>query len=578
MKLDASVLRYLSKDEFRILTAIELGMRNHALVPTPLIPRIATLPSALALRLIRSLHKHKLVYHESKLYDGYRLTYLGYDFLALHALVLRGQLTSLGQRIGVGKEADVYACEGRDGAKCVLKLHRLGRISFRRVKEKRDYLIGRTATNWLYLSRLAAEREYQYLTALHAAGLSVPQPLDASRHVILMQFIDAQPLGQVYDMTHPSAVYSHLVSLAINLANHGLVHSDYNEWNLLYSQPSSSPDAEAQEATGVVTMIDFPQMITTQHPDAAAYFARDIGCITRFFMRRFQWQPTYVPTFEADVTVLDSSELIGQEVGGKRRQDGEEGIREEERREFERMMERYIQTGGESSREEREAGEAEEDDEEDEDEDDVDVGEDIPEYQELLDEDEAGGEEVAAGSEKHSDAQESGEVLETKQLEQGDEVEPIKESSDVTVAEGEQEDEDEDDEEDDEDAAFRARMKRKEARQQGERMRQQKRNERRQQQHEPHNNRTAVQPADAEAKTEETEPRDGSDEDVHEYNQHVHRAPATDALDAQLVSQIKAKLKHRPASSSHSQSVSKSRNIVKNKKAFKLKLDIESQL
>jgi hypothetical protein len=29
MKLDVSVLRYMTKEEFRVLTAIELGMKNH---------------------------------------------------------------------------------------------------------------------------------------------------------------------------------------------------------------------------------------------------------------------------------------------------------------------------------------------------------------------------------------------------------------------------------------------------------------------------------------------------------------------------------------------------------------------
>lgn len=28
MKLDVNVLRYLSKDDFRVLTAVEMGMRN----------------------------------------------------------------------------------------------------------------------------------------------------------------------------------------------------------------------------------------------------------------------------------------------------------------------------------------------------------------------------------------------------------------------------------------------------------------------------------------------------------------------------------------------------------------------
>ncbi|KAL6987335.1 Serine kinase [Sarracenia purpurea var. burkii] len=46
MKLDVDVLRYLSKDDFRVLTAVEMGMRNHEIVPSELIDRIASLKYA----------------------------------------------------------------------------------------------------------------------------------------------------------------------------------------------------------------------------------------------------------------------------------------------------------------------------------------------------------------------------------------------------------------------------------------------------------------------------------------------------------------------------------------------------
>jgi RIO-like serine/threonine protein kinase len=45
----------------------------------------------------------------------------------------------------------------------VMKLHRLGRVSFRAVKSKRDYLCHRRSYNWLYLSRLAALKEYAFM-------------------------------------------------------------------------------------------------------------------------------------------------------------------------------------------------------------------------------------------------------------------------------------------------------------------------------------------------------------------------------------------------------------------------------
>ena len=65
--------------------------------------------------------------------------------------------------MGVGKESDIYKCINSDGHLVVLKFARLGRTSFRSVKNNRDYLGHRTSFNWLYLSRLASVKEYLYM-------------------------------------------------------------------------------------------------------------------------------------------------------------------------------------------------------------------------------------------------------------------------------------------------------------------------------------------------------------------------------------------------------------------------------
>jgi len=44
-----------------------------------------------------------------------------------------------------------------------LLISRLGRISFRTVKQKRDYLRGRKTGSWMYLSRLAAQKEFTFM-------------------------------------------------------------------------------------------------------------------------------------------------------------------------------------------------------------------------------------------------------------------------------------------------------------------------------------------------------------------------------------------------------------------------------
>jgi hypothetical protein len=58
-----------------------------------------------------------------------------------------------------------------EGEVFALKLHRLGRTSFRDVKSKRDYLGTRSNYSWLYLSRLAALKEFAFMKVSDRKGL-----------------------------------------------------------------------------------------------------------------------------------------------------------------------------------------------------------------------------------------------------------------------------------------------------------------------------------------------------------------------------------------------------------------------
>lgn len=165
MKLDVKALRYMSQEEFRVLTAVEVGMKNHDAVPLELVVSLAGLRHGGAQKLVSNLLRNKLVAHDRKHYDGYRLTYMGYDFLALRTFLKRGIISGVGSRIGVGKESDIYEVSDDEGNRFALKLHRLGRISFRNIKSKRDYMEHRRAASWLYLSRLAAMKEFAFMKA-----------------------------------------------------------------------------------------------------------------------------------------------------------------------------------------------------------------------------------------------------------------------------------------------------------------------------------------------------------------------------------------------------------------------------
>ena len=287
--MHAVLTRARAQEEFRVLTAVEMGMKNHELVPTQLICQIAGLKKGGARKLIGNLHRNKLLYHESKKYDGYRLTYTGYDYLALRVFVARGHIKAFGKQIGVGKEADVFTVLTDDDRVAILKIHRLGRVSFRNVKNKRDYLLHRKSASWLYMSRLAALREYAYMRALYKNKFATPEPIDCNRHCILMSRVDGRPFSHLRELPDPGLTYTTLMNMIVRLAEKGLIHCDFNEFNLMISDE------------GKVTMIDFPQMVSTSHRDAKMYFERDVNCVRVYFAKKFKFNAEKWPRFFRDV-------------------------------------------------------------------------------------------------------------------------------------------------------------------------------------------------------------------------------------------------------------------------------------
>lgn len=286
-KLNVVVLRYLSRDDFRVLTAVEMGMKNHEIVPVSLLSSIASLKHGGCNKILRELVKHKLVvYERTKTVQGYRLNYGGYDYLALKTLCSREVIFSVGNQMGVGKESDIYIVASPNGDQYALKLHRLGRTSFRNLKNKRDYHKHRKNMSWLYLSRLSAMKEFAYMKALYDRGFPVPKPVDYNRHAVVMELINGYPLCQVHELQDPSALYSEFMELIVKLANNGLIHGDFNEFNLMLDDQDH------------ITMIDFPQMVSTSHPNAEWYFDRDVKCIRDFFAKRFNYESELFPTFK----------------------------------------------------------------------------------------------------------------------------------------------------------------------------------------------------------------------------------------------------------------------------------------
>lgn len=275
MSAEVAVKAYktLENEDIRILQVIEVALENHEFAPKELITKFSKFsPEEVNFRLDK-LHRLHLIRRTMQPYLGYTLNYAGYDCLAINAFVKAGVVEAFGKPLGVGKEADVYDGLTPTGERIAIKFHRLGRISFRQTIKKRSYTSG--YTHWLFRSRMAAEREFEALKLVFSKGVAVPKPISQNRHAIAMGAIDGEELAKWMEIPDSEKVLREILSnirKAYLMA--GIIHADLSEYNIILK-----PDLH-------ILIIDWPQYVTKDHPNAKQLLTRDIENIIRFFKRK----------------------------------------------------------------------------------------------------------------------------------------------------------------------------------------------------------------------------------------------------------------------------------------------------
>ena len=271
----ASLLTKLDPREFRILQGIELGMAKYEFVPVETIEKYTGLGMDEVKHWLGELDHKDLVWRQFEGYFGFILNYNSYDLLALNALVRGEIIDALGMPLGMGKEADVLEALTPSNEGVAVKFHRLGRVSFRDTRRKREYLSGRHVS-WLYQSRLAAEKEYTALTLAFHAEVSVPKPIYQNRHTVVMQRIEGHQLGDVPTLDKPEDYLDEILVDVRKAYKAGVIHADLSEFNIIVSNE------------GIVYIIDWPQYISSNHPNAGEILERDVKNILVFFHRKFR--------------------------------------------------------------------------------------------------------------------------------------------------------------------------------------------------------------------------------------------------------------------------------------------------
>ena len=146
------------------------------------------------------------------------------------AILDTGLATEVGQRLGSGKEADVYLC--REGPRwLVVKCYRQYRTSHRGGGSIKLESMGQRAV-----------REFELLCYAWQGGARVPKPGRRVENMFSMQYLgdsDAvAPMLQHADLENPEG-FLHETQLGIEgLAEAGVVHSDLSPFNILVHQGS----------------------------------------------------------------------------------------------------------------------------------------------------------------------------------------------------------------------------------------------------------------------------------------------------------------------------------------------------
>ncbi len=281
MVILALTYKKLVDRDFRVLGAVEREMTRYEYVPVEVIERVARMPSSHVKLSLDKLNRLKLLERRLGSYVGYRLTWMGFDILALRSLVERGVLEALGDKLGVGKESDVYSGLAPGGKRVIVKFHKVGRTSFHHIVKHRPYAAEKPWATWMQVAKVSAEREYRALEELYRVGARVPRPIARSRHAVVTDYVEGVELYEYREAVDPEGMLAKILETVRKAyLEVGIVHGDLSEYNILVT---IREDGEEEPM-----IIDWPQYVYRGEPLAEKLLRRDVEYVVRFFRRRFR--------------------------------------------------------------------------------------------------------------------------------------------------------------------------------------------------------------------------------------------------------------------------------------------------
>ncbi|MFN3384523.1 MAG: RIO1 family regulatory kinase/ATPase [Archaeoglobaceae archaeon] len=276
----STIYNSLGKNSWKIMSAIFKNLWNYKFVPTNIIADLAYLSEEKTKRILRDLGEKNLVLNKYTEYEGSTFTFKGLSLYSLRRLVEKGEVEALGKKMGEGKESLIYNCISKHG-EAVIKFHKLGYSSFKKVVDKRNY----GTLNFSVLSMRSAKREFTTLRKLQ--GLAVPRAYAWEGNAVLMELIDAKELFK-FNVENPEELLDALIEEVAKFYRRGVVHGDLSQHNILVGES--------------FWIIDFPQSVEVGERGWRELLERDITNLLHYFNKTYRIERDINSTVESIIS------------------------------------------------------------------------------------------------------------------------------------------------------------------------------------------------------------------------------------------------------------------------------------
>lgn len=179
--------------------------------------------------------------------------------------------------LSIGKEANVFTAEAKDGSRVVVKIYRLETADFKKMYDyiKPDPRYVNLAKKHRDIVFAWAQREYRNLLAARQAMVKAPLPIAFMKNILVMSMVgDDEPSQKMKDAI-PEKLQEFLDAIMENIRRFykaGYVHGDLSKFNILnYNEQP--------------VLIDFSQASPLRAPHAEDMLKRDIHNVCEFFRK-----------------------------------------------------------------------------------------------------------------------------------------------------------------------------------------------------------------------------------------------------------------------------------------------------